>query len=82
MDMQEAAQALIDKEARMNARLSPLLKKHVQIAYERGVADTLRLMQELAVADEVKQHEISAPLAVQPSHSANAEEGTEHEIQK
>ncbi len=69
LDLSKLTQDLIDKHARKTERLSAVLRGTSRTAYRTGVEDTLRLLQESALDESVKE-QLSAPLAVQPNHIA------------
>ncbi len=65
MEINKSAQDLLDAHGKKTERLGALIRATARTHYAAGVSDCLRLMQDLAVKDA-----ITAPLAVQPSHSA------------
>ncbi len=68
MDITQLAQSLLEKHALRNKHLGGLIGATAKSHYKAGVTDLLRGIQEAAVASEIQA--LSAPVAVQPSHSA------------
>lgn len=71
-DLQSRAQALIERYNARTKHIKGTLKSLSQRAYFEGMNDCLRMVQEAALEETQEQQirEISAPLGVQPSHSA------------
>lgn len=72
MDLGKLAEQLIAKHESKTRHMSYSLRTTAQLHYRQGVGDMLRLIQEAAVEDEMRQK--LAPLAVQPSHAATEKE--------
>lgn len=68
MDLNQIATDLIERQERRTDSLSPLVRSAARSHYRTAITELLRVLQEATVTDELRQQ--TAPLAVQPSHSA------------
>ncbi len=80
MDIGQLAQDLIDSHARRTSHVKGLSGQIALANYRAGVQDCLRLMQEAALSDSVRNSlepaapAITGPLGVQPNHVAGGDE--------
>jgi hypothetical protein len=74
-DIQAKAKELIAKHSARTKHVKGMLKAQIQRAYLEGIEDCLHMMQEVALEDRMNEQlrDISAPLAVSPTHAAVVE---------